>query len=716
MTRTGTEALAAEAELTEAERAVIEEEESLLAAVKEALVLRRAAGRVDERLVSRLRDLREEALESTAKDLPTLFQEMGVVRAVMERQRPDALPDPAAPYFAHLRVREGKEIRDYCLGRHTFVDRRAGVRVVDWRYAPVATLFYRYREGEEFEEPFPGRISTGTVVARRVVVVERGRLARVSADGFALHRGPGGAWRATRGEHAALGGGSGKAARAGALGVGTGAQGRTAAPEVTALLDAEQFAAISAPPERPLLVLGSAGSGKTTVALHRLARIAFEAPRRFPAAKMQVVVPETGLARLAARLLEPLGLGKVPVRTLESWSRGAFQSAFGAPPPRLCAEPPALVSRLKRHPALYAALRRTPRLADARPALPLLRRELGDLLVDARFLGAVVDGAKGDLPTTAIEETIRHTRRQLAQPSEDELLGVDLDRRETLDGKPISEGTPEAVAGTLDVEDLPVLLFLAALRGGTPLRRAAHLVVDEAEDVSLFELFVLGRSVAGQSVTVAGDESQQTFSSYAGWPDALAALGVERADTVRLEATYRCPRPIAEAAHAILGPYAPPRPPRAGRDGAPVSRFDFPTDAHAWLFLAGAVRDLVEREPLASVAVVAHAPDVARAFHRLVADMPEVRLALDGAFTFRPGVDVTDVDAVKGLEFDYVVVPDASLRAYPDTEDARRRLHVAVTRAAHQLWIAAPGTPSPLVAGIAAPGTPSPLVASIPAT
>ncbi|HEY6099954.1 MAG TPA: AAA family ATPase, partial [Anaeromyxobacter sp.] len=602
-----------------------------------------------------------------AKDLPTVFQEMGVVRAVMERQRPDALPDAAAPYFAHLRVREGDEVRDYCLGRHTFVDREAGVRVVDWRYAPVAALFYRYREGEDFEEPFPGRLSAGTIAARRVVVIERGRLARVSTDGAALFRGADGRWRATRGEHAALGGGAGKAARPGALGVGTGAQGRASAPEVTALLDPEQFAAISAPPDRPLLVLGSAGSGKTTVALHRLARIAFEAPRRFPAARMQVVVPETGLARLAARLLEPLGLVKAPVRTLESWSRGAFQSAFGVPPPRLCDEPPPLVSRLKRHPALYAALRRRPRLADERPALLALRRELGDLMLDRAFLASVVEGAKGDLPSTVIEEAVRHTRRQLASPAEDDLRGVDLDRRETLDGKPISEDTPEAVAGTLDPEDLPILLFLAALRGGATARKAAHLVVDEAEDVSLFELFVLGRNLAGHSVTVAGDESQQTFSSYAGWPDALAALGAERAETVRLETTYRCPRPVADLAHAILGPFAPPRPPRAGRDGAPVSRFDFPTEAHAHLFLAGAVRDLVEREPQASVAVVAHAPDVARAFHRLLADMPEARLSLDGRFTFRPGADVTDVDAVKGLEFDYVVVPDASLRAYPDT-------------------------------------------------
>jgi len=682
-------------------RAIVREEEALLAAVRSALARRRAAA-VDGDLEARLRELRDEALESTAKDLPTVFQEMGLVRAVMERQRPDALPDPAAPYFAHLRIAEGGEIRDYCLGRHTFVDREAGVRVVDWRWAPVAALFYRYREGEEFEERFPGRVVTGRVVARRVVVVERGALAHVSASGLALARGAGGAWRSAAADAAALGGGAGSAARAGALGIGAGERGRTAAPEVTALLDAEQYEAVSAPADRPLLVLGSAGSGKTTVALHRLARITFDDPRRFPPSRLQVVVPETGLARLAARLLEPLGLDKVTVRTLDAWARGAFQATFGAPPPRLFGETPALVARLKRHPALFAALRRRPALAEARPALLKLRRELGDLMLDRSFLAAVVGGAGGDLPTTAVDETLRHTRMQLADPPDDALTYVDADRREALDGRPLSEDTPEAVAGTLDPEDLPLLLFLAALRGASAGKRLAHLVVDEAEDVTLFELFVLGRLLAGHSVTLAGDEAQQTFSSYAGWPEALAALGAEKAATVRLETTYRCPGPIAELAHAILGPLAPAARPRAERRGAPVSRFDFPTDAHALLFLAGAVRDLLDREPQASVGVVAHAPEVARSFHRLLEDIPEVRLALDGRFTFRPGVDVTDVDSVKGLEFDYVIVPDASARAYPGSDEARRRLHVAVTRAAHQLWIAAPGTPSPLLRGLAA--------------
>jgi hypothetical protein len=215
LTRTRTEALAdptALDALAPAERRLVEEEESLLQTVRRALALRRAAGRGEGDLVGRLRELRDEALESTGKDLPTVFQEMGLVRAVMERVRPDALPDPAAPYFAHLRIRDGEEERDYCLGRHTFVDRDEGVRVVDWRYAPVAGLFYRYREGEEFEEAFPGRVSVGVVLARRVVVVDRGRLVRVSEGARTVVRGPDGRWRGVAGEVAALGGGAGRAA------------------------------------------------------------------------------------------------------------------------------------------------------------------------------------------------------------------------------------------------------------------------------------------------------------------------------------------------------------------------------------------------------------------------------------------------------------------------------------------------------------------------
>ena len=66
-------------------------------------------------------------------------------------------------------------------------------------------------------------------------------------------------------------------------------------------------------------------------------------------------------------------------------------------------------------------------------------------------------------------------------------------------------------------------------------------------------------------------------------------------------------------------------------------------------------------------------------------------------FTFAAGVDVTDVSRVKGLEYDYVLVVDVSAASFPDAPEARHILHVAATRAAHQLWVITVGEPSPLV-------------------
>ena len=60
-------------------------------------------------------------------------------------------------------------------------------------------------------------------------------------------------------------------------------------------------------------------------------------------------------------------------------------------------------------------------------------------------------------------------------------------------------------------------------------------------------------------------------------------------------------------------------------------------------------------------------------------------------------MDVTDVAAVKGLEFDYVILVEVSAASFPETPSARRLLHVGATRAVHQLWLTSVATPSPLV-------------------
>jgi DNA helicase-2/ATP-dependent DNA helicase PcrA len=414
---------------------------------------------------------------------------------------------------------------------------------------------------------------------------------------------------------------------------------------------------------------------------------------------VRVVVPEEGLARLSRRLLEPLGAGAANVKTLDAWSYELACQVFGRRI-KLSSDPPAAVVSLKRHPVFYRALReRCAQLKPAQTTFKRLRRHVTDAFADRAFLERVVVAAAGDLPRSTIEACVRHTRLQLATPLAKELESIIVpERKEALDGRPLWEGTPDELAGTLDAEDLPILLSVRAWSAGLDVGPVAHVVLDEAEDFSLFDLFVMSQFLGETcSVTLAGDEAQQTASSFAGWDESLATLGVRDASTCRLATSYRCPRPVAELARQLLGSLAPNTPARAARDGAPVGLFHYPNEGQAHLFLAGALRDLVDREPRASVGVIARNAETARRLYGLVAELPTARLVLEGDFSFEPGIDVTDVDNAKGLEFDYVVVPDGSAEAYPATDDARRRLHVAVTRTSHQLWVIAGGTPSPLL-------------------
>ncbi|HEY0463374.1 MAG TPA: ATP-binding domain-containing protein [Polyangiaceae bacterium] len=54
------------------------------------------------------------------------------------------------------------------------------------------------------------------------------------------------------------------------------------------------------------------------------------------------------------------------------------------------------------------------------------------------------------------------------------------------------------------------------------------------------------------------------------------------------------------------------------------------------------------------------------------------------------------------MEFDYVLLPQVSDSAYPLNDEARRRLHVAVTRAVWQLWLVSGGNRSKILTALEA--------------
>ncbi len=680
-------------ELSRKARRLLDEEEALLARLRGRLAELSGGGPpagVGERLV----DLRDEAATARSEDLPSLLGQMHVARAVGDRRRTGALPDPACPYFAHLRLREGDAARDYLLGHVTFLDAPSGLRILDWRNAPLARLFYRYREGDDYDEELPGRRAEGTIEARRLVVIAAGRLRAVHAQGLVVER-AGEGWIERDASGPALAGGAGTAER-GRLGLGVGREGRAPPPDIAALLDPIQSEIVHACGEGPLLVLGSAGSGKTTVALHRLAALCAKAPQRFGPRHVEVIVPEPGLARLAARILAPLGLGDVRVTTFDAWARREVVRLMPELPRRSLPDAPVAVSRLKRHRALLELI---PAWLEERGGSAPPGRLREALLTDRALLSRAAAASGGEIPIAAVEETIRRTRRQAAVPFEQSLRGVERERLQTIDGRAIDEGTPEEIAQTLDAEDDAILLALWRLTRGRGVRPIAHLVLDEAQDVGPFEAAALRQALGHEpSATVAGDDMQRLDSAagFSGWDELLSGLGLAGAPRRTLDTGYRCPASISAVAQAILGPIARPGAARARRPGAPVGWHRFPNGGAEVLFLQDALADLLCREPEASIAILTRGPAAAARWSRDLLHLP-ARHVIGGEFRFEPGIDVCEIAEAKGLEFDYVVVPDADAASFPETDESRRLLHVAATRAMHQLWLLVAATPSPVL-------------------
>jgi len=475
-------------------------------------------------------------------------------------------------------------------------------------------------------------------------------------------------------------------------------------------VDPTQRAAITLPAGKAMLILGEAGHGKTTVALHRLAQLWRESGGRRRGA---VVVPTDGLARLLQPLLRRLGVD-VLVATYDRWARAQAQRAFRRLPRESEGAPPSVLG-LKRHPALRTALEelatRDPGRIDddadapARRTRALVSRgDLQHLFGDRVLLERVAESAK--IAHLAVRDVLERTRVQLGKTTEEEWAHVDdRSRLVAVDGRALDEGTATAHANTIDAEDYAVLFELDRLRAmqrrlpPTAPRAFDLLVIDEAQEFAPLELRLLGRSLSPDgTLIVAGDADQQTdpTTTFPGWSSVMRELGQPHHATAHLEIGYRCPPDVVALARAVRDSSARQQQ-QTPTEESTTAFFVFESYRELLTSIGRGLRILLRRDRGASVAVVCRSPRVARRVASGLRAAVPTRIVWDGRFLARGPVQVSTVEEVKGLEFDFVIVPDANPHDYPDDAASRRAMYVAVTRARHQVVVACVGEPTRLL-------------------
>lgn len=775
--------------------AIVAEEEKVLARVKRTLENRkRSQQTVDVDYEAQLISLRDQIHEARLEDVPPLIEEMERLQHVAARRAKvvEGVIDSGSPYFGRLVIDEdnttaGRESkREVLIGKATYLDPKTGVRIVDWRDAPVSRIYYRYEEGDDFDENFGGRDVEGEVVTRRSLAISEGVLRRVGAPQGTFVRGKDG-WRQLGESSAKLRGGQGAAARPedhhkpGTLGTGQQSLGDDKfLPEIAALIDPRQFELITSPASGLVVIQGGAGSGKTTIGLHRMAYLAFQDRQRYSTKNMLAIVFNDALARYISRVLPALGVPGVLVITYERWVHRLRDAHTEALPTRYSEETPVAATKLKKHPAMLRIIEEqvaalggefSSRLLEAagenkatkdrvakawketgERAAPGLRvhrfsqwlrdRKEGsgqldvkerhalertvsrlsdqardvvtmwaDMLTDRALIEAGLARHGGHpLSQEDLDEALRWCERQCPRvlayrderlAGETENAEVDEERRQALDG----EDEQEEVE--LDTEDNTLLLRLIQLvrgglsRKGQPLFYE-HVFVDEAQDLSPVEMSVVfGATTKQRSITLAGDVAQRLHmhNGFSDWRGVLKDLGLESVSIQPLKLQYRSTKEIIEFANAALGPLHDGDDNQAQRHGVPVELFRFAHHGDAVGFLGEALRELVMSEPKASIAVIARYPEQADMYYDglRTAEVPHLRRVADQDFSFKAGVDVTDVRQVKGLEFDYVILAEVSRGSYPEDDESRHLLHIAATRAAHQLWVTTSSEPSALI-------------------
>ncbi|WP_240548232.1 RNA polymerase recycling motor HelD [Paenibacillus lignilyticus] len=268
---------------------------------------------------------------------------------------------------------------------------------------------------------------------------------------------------------------------------------------------------------------------------------------------------------------------------------------------------------------------------------------------------------------------------------------------------------------TMAYEDAtPFLYVIERIRGFQTNTSVRHILVDEAQDYTAFQFAYLKRLFPFSRVTALGDLNQSINAHAASDENtgfaALAALyPQEETETVVLKQSYRSTRPIVEFTSQLIPGGNEIQP--FNRDGKRPTLTIAANEEELHRLLQARIEELAAEGNRTIAVICKTAVQSAIAYEALRNDS-KVRLIEKETATFEPGIVVIPSYLAKGVEFDAVLVYDASAACSGYVKESERRLFYTVcTRAMHELHLFAVGnTLNPFLGGEAAnyydvPGT-----------
>ncbi len=251
--------------------------------------------------------------------------------------------------------------------------------------------------------------------------------------------------------------------------------------------------------------------------------------------------------------------------------------------------------------------------------------------------------------------------------------------------------------GKLSYEDAtPFLLIKELIQGFQTNSSIKHVLVDEAQDYSPFQFEFLKRLFPRARMTVLGDFNQAIFAHASEMNDfntLMSLYGQDETEVINMTRSYRSTKPIIEFTSKLVPngdriiPFE-----RDGERPELTQVLDY-TELH---------RSIVSKvETLRSlrynsIAIICKSFEESKSAYEALSNIDEIKLLKKGSDEYEQGVVVIPSYLSKGIEFDAVIIYDASKNVYGD-ESLRRVFYTACTRAMHSLQIYSVGEPTPLL-------------------
>lgn len=251
--------------------------------------------------------------------------------------------------------------------------------------------------------------------------------------------------------------------------------------------------------------------------------------------------------------------------------------------------------------------------------------------------------------------------------------------------------------GKLLYEDAtPFLLMKELIEGFQTNRSIKHIVVDEAQDYTPFQFEFLKRLFPAAKMTVLGDFNQAIFAHASEMVDfhMLTSLyGPDETEVINMTRSYRSTKPIIEFTRRLIpgGEKIVP----FERDGEKPVLTQLSDHNELHRSIAAKVAEL-RSVGNNSIAIICKSAEESKGAYEALSSIDGIKLLTKGSTEYEQGVVIIPSYLSKGIEFDAVIIYDASEQAYSN-ESLRRLFYTACTRAMHHLHLYSIGEPSPFL-------------------